>query len=103
MKNNNLENKDLISNKSIDDLKRIAKSMGIIDDDSFGRAEYYKFIVDGEIPLPQNYDKSYLKRINVIDLRKIAEKRFSISSPYKYKKEEDFHLLLDHLKNHRFW
>lgn len=76
----------LLSNKTIEDLRKIALSMGLIDNKFYEKEDYIKFIEDGQIP-KISYSKDKLENLNSSDLRDIA-KNLEITSPYKYKKNE---------------
>ena len=68
------ENKNSITlkNKPINDLKNIALSMGLKDDESFNRTDYYNYIVYGTKPKIKSYTKKDLINLSIKDLREIA-------------------------------
>lgn len=87
-------NSDVLKTKSIEDLKGIAISMGIIDHKSLTRGDYYNFIVDGIEPYVTCFSRRDLEAITIIELRKIA-KSLKISKSYAYKKNELIELILE--------
>ena len=90
MENNNYskeENREVLSSKSIDDLRNIALSMGIQDHTSLTRGDYYNFIVSGIKPLVDSYTVEELEDITLIELRKIAD-NMGINKSYNMKKDE---------------
>ena len=83
----NTENSEVLTSKSLTDLKNIALSMGLKDHSSLTRGDYYNFIVNGIIPAASNYTEEELKNLTVTELREIANK-IGIDSSYRYKKNE---------------
>lgn len=94
------ENKNSITlkNKPINDLKNIALSMGLKDDESFNRTDYYNYIVYGTKPKIKSYAKKDLINLSIKDLREIANE-LDIASSYKYKKEPLIELIVEKYKN----
>ncbi len=94
------ENKNSITlkNKPINDLKNIALSMGLKDDESFNRTDYYNYIVYGTKPKIKSYTKKDLINLSIKDLREIANE-LDIASSYKYKKEPLIELIVEKYKN----
>ena len=81
-----MDNTDLLSEKSLDDIKKIAVSMGLFPSDSLSKEDYLNYIKDGTLPHVY-YSKEELSLMNMNELRNLAEK-FNIKSSYKYKKNE---------------
>lgn len=81
-----MDNTDLLSEKSLDDIKKIAVSMGLFPSDSLSKEDYLNYIKDGTLPHIY-YSKDELMLMNMSELRALAEK-FNIKSSYKYKKNE---------------
>ena len=83
----NLENSEVLINKSINDLKNIALSMGLKDHSSLTRGDYYNYIVNGEEPIISSYTEDELEDLTLVELRKVAD-NMGIEGSYKYKKNE---------------
>lgn len=92
--NNITINQDILKTKSIEDLRKIALSMGIVDHSSLSRGDYYNYIVNGKEPNVFNYEKEELEELNVVELKKIA-KNFNIDKYYSYKKDQLIDLILN--------
>lgn len=78
------DNRKLLSSKSLEDLKKIARSLGLADNFSYTKEDYIEYIETGSIG-PKIYTKEYLESLNLTLLRDIA-KQFNVESPYKYRK-----------------
>lgn len=96
--NNTIENSDVLLNKTIDDLRNIAISMGLIDHPSFNRGDYYNFITKGIKPIVDCYNRDELINRNLTDLREIANEN-GIHQSYKLKKNELIDLILETQSN----
>ncbi|WP_308533501.1 transcription termination factor Rho [uncultured Peptoniphilus sp.] len=83
---NEKDNSRILKNKSLEDLKNMARSMGIKEDNSFTRDDYYNFIVYGKLPEKDIYNPEDLKKLNIKDLRNLAGE-LGIKSAYKFKKD----------------
>lgn len=91
---NNSFNSEVLNNKTIDDLRNIAVSMGLIDHKSLTRGDYYNYIVSGKKPIIDSYDEEFLEKLSLVDLRKIATD-MGVQSSYKLKKEELIKTILE--------
>ncbi|CDZ74783.1 Transcription termination factor Rho [Peptoniphilus sp. ING2-D1G] len=80
-------NSEILKNKSLDELKEIAISMGLDDHISLNRGDYYKYITEGKEPLINNYTAEELEEMSVEKLRDIATNH-GVKQSYKYKKIE---------------
>lgn len=87
-------NDDVLQNKSLDELKTIAVSMGLKDHTSLNRGDYYKYITDGEEPLVTSYTEKELQDNSLTELREIAKNQ-GIDQAYKYKKSEIIEKILE--------
>ncbi|RVU55003.1 transcription termination factor Rho [Anaerosphaera multitolerans] len=92
------ENGDVLLNKSIDDLRNIAISMGLKDHSSLNRGDYYNYIVNGEKPIVVDYKRDELEDYKVTELREIASD-LGVSQSYKLKKEELVDYILEAQSN----
>ena len=92
-KNDISMNQDILKTKSIEDLRKIALSMGLIDHSSLTRGDYYNYIVKGKEPCILNHQREELEVLNVLELKKIA-KNLDIDKYYSYKKNELVDLIL---------
>nr|WP_019131659.1 transcription termination factor Rho [Peptoniphilus obesi] len=91
---NKNKNDDVLQNKSLDELKTIAVSMGLKDHASLNRGDYYKYITDGEEPLVTSYTEKELQDNSLTELREIAKNQ-GIDQAYKYKKSEIIEKILE--------
>ena len=91
---NNSFNSEVLNNKTIEDLRNIAVSMGLIDHKSLTRGDYYNYIVSGKKPIIDSYDEEFLEKLSLVDLRKIATD-MGVQSSYKLKKEELIKTILE--------
>ncbi len=80
-------NSEILKNKSLDELKEIAVSMGLGDHISLNRGDYYKYITEGKEPLINSYTEDELAEMSIDKLRDIAINH-GIKQSYKYKKLE---------------
>lgn len=87
-------NDDVLQNKSLDELKTIAVSMGLKDHASLSRGDYYKYITDGKEPLVTSYTEKELQDNSLTELREIAKNQ-GIDQAYKYKKSEIIEKILE--------
>ena len=87
-------NDDVLQNKSLDELKTIAVSMGLKDHASLSRGDYYKYITDGKEPLVTSYTEKELQDNSMAELREIAKNQ-GIDQAYKYKKSEIIEKILE--------
>lgn len=87
-------NDDVLQNKSLDELKTIAVSMGLKDHASLSRGDYYKYITDGKEPLVTSYTEKELQDNSLTELRGIAKNQ-GIDQAYKYKKSEIIEKILE--------
>lgn len=92
-----MDNTDLLSEKSLDDIKKIAVSMGLFPSDSLSKEDYLNYIKDGTLP-HVHYSKEELSLMNMNELRTLAEK-FNIKSSYKYKKNELVEIVSEAIEN----
>ena len=92
-----MDNTDLLSEKSLDDIKKIAVSMGLFPSDSLSKEDYLNYIKDGTLP-HVHYSKEELSLMNMNELRTLAEK-FNIKSSYKYKKNELVDIVSEAIEN----
>lgn len=90
----NVENSDVLLNKSIEDLRKIAISMGLKDHNSLSRGDYYNYIVKGKNPKISSYKREELENYTTVELRNIANE-LNVPQSYKLKKEE----LIDNILN----
>lgn len=80
------KNNSLLYIKSLEDLKNIARSMGLANDFLFNKDDYIEYIETGNIKT-KTYSKEDLENLNVKSIKEIA-KYFNIDSPYKYNKSD---------------
>ena len=80
------KNNSLLYSKSLEDLKNIARSMGLANDFLFNKDDYIEYIETGNIKT-KTYSKEDLENLNVKSIKEIA-KYFNIDSPYKYNKSD---------------
>lgn len=80
------KNNGLLYSKSLDDLKNIARSMGLANDFLFNKDEYIEYIETGNVKT-KTYSKEDLEILNLTSIKEIA-KFFNIESPYKYNKSD---------------
>ena len=80
------KNNGLLYNKSLDDLKNIARSMGLANDFLFNKNDYIEYIETGNVKT-KTYSKEDLESLNLTSIKEIA-KFFNIESPYKYNKSD---------------
>lgn len=83
----NIENLEVLSNKSINDLRNIALSMGLVDHKSFTRGDYYNYVVNKVVPVVESYEEKDLEKLSVVNLRSIAS-QLGINKNYKLKKDQ---------------
>ena len=81
-----MSNDNELKNKSIDDLRRISKSLGLKDADNYDINDLKHYIIRGELPIKDLNDMP-LDNLRVADLREIA-KDYGIEKSYSLKKEE---------------
>lgn len=80
------KNNGLLYSKSLDDLKNIARSMGLANDFLFNKDDYIEYIETGNVKT-KTYSKENLESLNLTSIKEIA-KFFNIESPYKYNKSD---------------
>lgn len=80
------KNNGLLYSKSLDDLKNIARSMGLANDFLFNKDDYIEYIETGNVKT-KTYSKEDLESLNLTSIKEIAE-FFNIESPYKYNKSD---------------
>ena len=80
------KNNSLLYSKSLEDLKNIARSMGLANDFLFNKDDYIEYIETGNVKT-KTYSKEDLENLNVKSIKEIA-KYFNIDSPYKYNKSD---------------
>lgn len=80
------KNNGLLYSKSLDDLKNIARSMGLANDFLFNKNDYIEYIETGNVKT-KTYSKENLESLNLTSIKEIA-KFFNIESPYKYNKSD---------------
>ena len=80
------KNNGLLYSKSLDDLKNIARSMGLANDFLFNKDDYIEYIETGNVKT-KTYSKEVLESLNLTSIKEIA-KFFNIESPYKYNKSD---------------
>lgn len=81
-----MSNDNELKNKSIEDLRRISKSLGLKDAENYEIDDLKYYIVRGELPTKTLMDKP-LDKLRVSELREIA-KEYGIEKSYSLKKEE---------------
>lgn len=80
------KNNGLLYSKSLDDLKNIARSMGLANDFLFNKDDYIEYIETVNVKT-KTYSKEDLESLNLTSIKEIA-KFFNIESPYKYNKSD---------------
>lgn len=78
-----MSNDNELKNKSIDDLRRISKSLGLKDADNYDIDDLKHYIIRGELPIKD----MPLDKLKVAELREIA-KDYGIEKSYNLKKED---------------
>lgn len=81
-----MNNDNELKNKSIDDLRRISKSLGLKDADNYHIDDLKHYIIRGELPIKDLNDMP-LNKLKVAELREIA-KDYGIEKSYNLKKED---------------
>lgn len=81
-----MSNDNELKNKSIEDLRRISKSLGLKNAENYEIDDLKYYIVRGELPTKTLMDKP-LDKLRVSELREIA-KEYGIEKSYNLKKEE---------------
>lgn len=81
-----MNNDNELKNKSIDDLRRISKSLGLKDADNYHIDDLKSYIIRGELPI-KDLKEMPLDKLKVAELREIA-KDYGIDKSYNLKKEE---------------
>ena len=94
MDENNGLNTEILSKKSLDDLRKIAISMGLRDHPSLNRGDYYNYIVNGKLPKIETYKREELEKKNLFSLRDIAKSLY-IKGGLLMKKSELIDAILD--------
>lgn len=84
------QHQQILKEKSLEDLKDIAYSMGLVPKKEYCREDYYMFITKGVHPEDNEkceYHREKLASMNILQLREIAEKSGILQS-YKYRKKD---------------
>lgn len=81
-----MSNDNELKNKSIEDLRRISKSLGLKDAENYEIDDLKHYIIRGELPI-KNLEDRPLDKLKVSELREIA-KECGIEKSYSLKKEE---------------
>ena len=81
-----MSNNKELKNKSLEDLRRIAKSLGLNDADNYDIDDLKSYIIRGELPI-KDLKEMPLDKLKVAELREIA-KDYGIDKSYNLKKEE---------------
>lgn len=81
-----MSNDNELKNKSIEDLRRISKSLGLKDAENYEIDDLKHYIIRGELPI-KNLEDRPLDKLKVSELREIA-KECGIEKSYNLKKEE---------------
>ena len=81
-----MNNDNELKNKSIDDLRRISKSLGLKDADNYDIDDLKHYIIRGKLPIKDLKDMP-LDKLKVAELREIA-KDYGIEKSYNLKKED---------------
>lgn len=81
-----MSNDNELKNKSIDDLRRISKSLGLKDADNYHIDDLKHYIIRGELPI-KDLKGMPLDKLKVAELREIA-KDYGIEKSYNLKKED---------------
>lgn len=81
-----MSNNKELKNKSLEDLRRIAKSLGLNDADNYDIDDLKHYIIRGELPI-KDLKEMPLDKLKVAELREIA-KDYGIDKSYNLKKEE---------------
>lgn len=98
------ENHQILQNKKLEDLKKIAASMGLDPKEDYRREDYYLFISKGIRPEEHKDDyssKEYLSLKTILQLREIAD-FFHLKQPYKYRKEELIEKIIESAQENQF-
>lgn len=81
-----MSNNKELKNKSLEDLRRISKSLGLNDADNYDIDDLKHYIIRGELPI-KDLKEMPLDKLKVAELREIA-KDYGIDKSYNLKKEE---------------
>lgn len=81
-----MSNNKELKNKSLEDLRKIAKSLGLDDADNYDIDDLKSYIIRGELPI-KDLKEMPLDKLKVAELREIA-KDYGIDKSYNLKKEE---------------
>lgn len=81
-----MSNNKELKNKSLEDLRRIAKSLGLNGADNYDIDDLKHYIIRGELPI-KDLKEMPLDKLKVAELREIA-KDYGIDKSYNLKKEE---------------
>ena len=81
-----MSNDNELKNKSIDDLRRISKSLGLKDADNYHIDDLKHYIIRRELPI-KDLKNMPLDKLKVAELREIA-KDYGIEKSYNLKKED---------------
>lgn len=81
-----MSNNKELKNKSLEDLRKIAKSLGLDDADNYNIDDLKSYIIRGELPI-KDLKEMPLDKLKVAELREIA-KDYGIDKSYNLKKEE---------------
>ena len=81
-----MSNNKELKNKSLEDLRKIAKSLGLNDAGNYDIDDLKSYIIRGELPI-KDLKEMPLDKLKVAELREIA-KDYGIDKYYKIKKEE---------------
>lgn len=95
-----MNNDNELKNKSIDDLRKISKSLGLKDVEKYDIEDLKHYIIKGEIQ-NKNLKDGLLEKLKVSELRNIA-KDYGIEKSYNLKKEDlikEINLIRENKKN----
>ena len=81
-----MTNKIELNNKSIDDLRKIALSLGLKNPENYNVEDLKEYIETGKTPASSLADKD-LDKLKVLELRELA-KKYKIEKSYSLKKDE---------------
>ena len=81
-----MSNNKELKNKSLEDLRKIAKSLGLDDADNYDIDDLKSYIIRGELPI-KDLKEMPLDKLKVAELREIAND-YGIDKSYNLKKEE---------------
>ena len=81
-----MSNNKELKNKSLEDLRKIAKSLGLNDAGNYDIDDLKSYIIRGELPI-KDLKEMPLDKLKVAELREIA-KDYGIDKSYNLKKEE---------------